>query len=296
MFCDLHMHSTASDGTDTPAQLASLAHQTELAAIALTDHDTTAGLIECATACAQLGITFVPGIELSADRTALDYRSVQSDRDPTHGPRGTLHILGLFIRPDAPALLQIQTQTQHARAQRNPQIIDRLNQLDVRITYQQVLDLVESQGGGVVGRPHIAQVLVNLGYAKTVQDAFFKYLGHGRPGYVRKDHLPPQNAIDAIHQAGGLAILAHPVQLRCADADELELAIKHLAAMGIDGLEAYHSDHTPADVERFTRLAQQYDLHITGGSDYHGQRKPIALGSQKVPLSVYEALLGSIPV
>ncbi len=296
MFCDLHMHSTISDGTDTPAQLATLAHQARLSAIALTDHDTTAGLAECAAACAEVGINFVPGIELSADRTALDYRSLQTDRDPTHGPRGTLHILGLFIRPDDPQLLQIQQQTKHARAQRNPQIIERLNQLDVRISYDQVLALVQSQDGGVVGRPHIAQVLVNLGYAKTVQDAFHKYLGHGRPGYVRKDHLPPQQAIDAIHHAGGLAILAHPVQLRCADADELELAIKHLTAMGIDGLEAYHSDHTPADAERFIRLAQQYDLHITGGSDYHGLRKPIAMGSQNVPLHVYEALLDSISV
>lgn len=104
---------------------------------------------------------------------------------------------------------------------------------------------------------------------------------------------PPQQAIDAIHHAGGLAILAHPVQLRCTDADELALAVKQLTTMGIDGLEVYHSDHTPAEVERFKRLADNYKLYSTGGSDYHGDRKPIALGSQQVPLQIFETLQAS---
>ncbi|NJL32261.1 MAG: PHP domain-containing protein [Phycisphaerales bacterium] len=277
-------------GPTAPQALPLLAQKVGLAAIALTDHDTTAGLAACAEGCAALGLGFVPGIELSADRTALDYRSVGSDRDPAHGPRGTLHILGLFIHTDDPALAKIEQQTRLARAQRNPQIIACLQEQGIRINYQQVLDLVQAQQGGVVGRPHIAQVLVNMGYAKSVQDAFNKYLGHGRPGYVRKDHLSPRQAIEAIHHAGGIAVLAHPVQLRCVDSDELELAVKHLSAMGLDGIEVYHSDHTPADVEQYSRLAEKYNLHISGGSDYHGSRKAIAMGSQHVPFHVYESL------
>lgn len=290
MFCDLHTHSTASDGTTPPADLARLAHDAGLAALALTDHDTTAGLPECAAACQRLGIAFVPGIELSATPLPPATPSI----DP-NARRGTLHILGYFIQHDHPRLLDIQQRLLEAREQRNPQIIDNLNRLGVRIDYDEVLDLVRREAGEssarqIIGRPHIAQVLVNKGYAKSVQDAFARYIGEGKPAYARKDRLPALDAIAAIHHAGGLAVLAHPVQLRCPSPDDLEYLVKQLADMGLDGIETRHSDHTPENTDHYDKLARRFKLLATGGSDFHGTRKHIALGSQRVPLSVYETL------
>jgi predicted metal-dependent phosphoesterase TrpH len=283
------MHSTASDGTDAPAALPALAAAAGLAAIALTDHDTTSGLDACAAACRTQGIGFCPGIEISADRHAPELGHPGSTVPPG---RGTLHILGLFIRPDDPDLLAIARELIDAREQRNPRIIALLNELGVRITYDQVLAVATQQPGlrQIVGRPHIAQVMVEHGYAKTIQDAFARYLGSGKPAYVRKDHLPPAAAIAAIHHAGGLAVLAHPVQLRCADDADLEFVVRRLRDAGLDALETLHSEHTPADAQRFAALAERLHLLPSGGSDYHGRHKTIALASQRVPLNVFEGL------
>ncbi len=284
MYCDLHIHSTASDGTARPAELAVLAQRAGLAAIALTDHDTTAGLPECAQACAERNIAFVPGIELSADPGRI--RTGRSAND-VNARRGTLHILGLFVRHDEPRLLKVQEKLLRARADRNPAIIAKLNELGVRIDEQEVID---EAGGQVVGRPHIAAVLLRKGYVKSIQDAFARYIGEGAAAYARKDRLSPDEAIDAIHRAGGLAMLAHPVQLRCESLDELRLLVRSLRDVGLDGIETRHSDHRPMDVEHFEELAVDLDLLTTGGSDYHGTRKSIALGSQQVPFEVYERL------
>ncbi|MEX0777214.1 MAG: PHP domain-containing protein [Phycisphaeraceae bacterium] len=284
--CDLHMHSTASDGSDAPAALAALAAAAGLAAIALTDHDTTAGLPQCAAACAAAGIDFVPGIEVSADLSAIK----PAGADAAAPVRGTLHLLGLFIRHDDRQLADIHQQMVHAREGRNTQIVQRLCDQGVRIGDDEVQALAAAHGSDVIGRPHIAQVLLNKGYVKSVHEAFVLYLGQGAAAYVRRDRLDPRRAIDAIHHAGGLAILAHPVQLQCTSADELELCIKRLKAMGLDGLETQHCDHTQADVQRLTQLAACYHLLPSGGSDYHGDRKAVALGSQQVSLAVYDAL------
>lgn len=272
MFIDLHMHSTASDGTDAPAELARIAAELGLSAIALTDHDTTAGLSECAAACEREGITFVPGIELSCERGQ---------------ERGTLHMLGYFVDPASEPLQRIAAEQIEARDTRNPQIIERLNRLGVDITLE---DVRQQAGDGVIGRPHIAAVLMSRGYAKSMQDAFNRYIGYGAPAYVRKDRLPAGRAIDAVHAAGGLAVLAHPVQLKAADAADLQQVITDLIKLGLDGIEVWHSDHTPADVEQFRRLAERFELLMTGGSDYHGRRKDVAMGSQRVPGSVLEEL------
>ncbi len=279
------MHSTASDGTTPPQDLATLAKAAGVAAIALTDHDTTEGLPACAEACARQKIAFVPGIEVSADPGP-------PPGEPADSPirRGTLHILGLFVRHDDPLLLAVRERMREARDSRNPAIVGKLNELGVSIRYEEVTTLAATQGTQIIGRPHIAQVLVEKGYVKSVQDAFARYLRQGAPAYVRRDRLPADEAIDAIHHAGGLAIMAHPVQLGAADPDDLEHRVIRLKELGLDGIETRHSDHTANLVARFEALAAKLNLLTTGGSDFHGSRKPVELGSQRVPMAVYERL------
>ncbi|NBC11678.1 MAG: PHP domain-containing protein [Planctomycetes bacterium] len=286
-YCDLHMHSTASDGTDAPRHLARLASDAGLAGFALTDHDTTAGLPAAAAAAHQLRLAFVPGIELSAD----------PDVRRTGASHGTLHILGYYIRHDDPTLQRIQRQLHDARAQRNPQMIDRLNELGVNIRYDEVLAEAgaNQDDAAVVGRPHIAQVMVNKGYVKTIHEAFNQYIGMRGAAYIRKDRLKAAEAIDAIHAAGGVACFAHPVQLGLPDDDQLEQVVRQLKDAGLDGIETHHPDHRPADVARFQALARRYRLVTVGGSDYHGSRKTNALGSPRVPIDTLEQLHAARP-
>lgn len=293
MFCDLHMHSTASDGTDAPDALPRLAKQAGLAAIALTDHDTTAGLPACADAARAARIDFIPGIELSADPSSIPGPAPDTADRP---PRGTLHLLGYFIRHDDPQLARVQERLRRAREERNPAMVERLNELGVNITYDEVLEAAGALSAGgssssdIVGRPHIAQVMVQKGYVRSIHEAFARYIGEGGEAYVRKDRLAAADAIAAITAAGGLAFLAHPVQLRLDSPDELEHLVKRLAEMGLAGIETRHSDHTPADAQRFEHLAERFDLLTCGGSDYHGGRKAIQLGGVRVPFAVYERL------
>lgn len=288
MYCDLHAHSTASDGTDAPADLPRLAKQAGLSAIALTDHDTTAGLPDFLAAAKRARIKAVPGIELSADPAIIHNTMDGTDEDT---PRvGTLHILGYFINPDAPHLQEVQDRLLQAREQRNPQVIERLNELGMDIQYDEV---TEAAGGHIVGRPHIGQVLVEKGYVKSIHEAFARYLGSQGEAYIRKDRLSAEEAIEAIHEAQGLAVLAHPVQLGLDSPSQLEPAVARLKTLGLDGIETRHSDHTPRDTELFTRLANKLGLIPTGGSDYHGSRKTLDLGNQKVPFEVYENLLNT---
>ncbi|MBL4699714.1 MAG: PHP domain-containing protein [Phycisphaeraceae bacterium] len=286
-FVDLHCHSTASDGTIPPEDLPALAVSLGLSAIAMTDHDTTCGVPACKAACETAGIDFVPGIEISADP------GPRIDTDGVERRRGTLHLLGLFVRHDDPELAKISSRMREARNSRNPAIIEKLQALGVRITYDEVLTLAQEQGTQVIGRPHIAQLLVAKSYAKSLSDAFTKYLKFGAPAFLRRDYLSPAQAIDAIHHAGGLAILAHPVQLVMPNTDELEHAIKRLADIGLDGIETRHCDHTPALTLQYEKFAQRFKLLTSGGSDFHGDRKTVKLGSQNVPRAVYEQMLCS---
>ena len=280
-FCDLHMHSAASDGTDPPQALPQLAQQAGLRAFALTDHDTTAGLVVCATAAKKLCIDFLPGIELSANPQI----------DANESPRGTLHILGYGIRHDHAQLAKIQQWLLEAREHRNPSIVKKLNELGVTIKYAEV---VEMAAGEIVGRPHIAQVLLKKGYVKSVHEAFSRYIGEGKAAYARKDRLSAKEAIDAIHQAGGVAILAHPIQLHRSNNHDLKHFVSKLWALGLDGIETRHSDHTPRDTEHFQQLATRFNLLATGGSDYHGSRKSVAMGSCQVPYAAYEVAVHAI--
>jgi hypothetical protein len=269
---DLHTHSTASDGSVPPAELPALAFEAGLAAMALTDHDTVAGHKPCGSACGAVGIDFVPGIELSCNRGQ---------------PRGAMHMLGYFVSPDAPKLNAVINDLSTARHERAPLIIERLNDLDLPLTLDEVQ---RESGSAAIGRPHIAAAMQRKGYVDSVADAFRRYLGYGKPAYVRKDNLPTDRAIDAIHDAGGLAILAHPIQLRCADEQDLQQVVRRLVDEGLDGLEVYHSDHDEPHRAQYRALAQRLGLLRTGGSDYHGDRKPIHLGAQPVPYALLDQL------
>ena len=301
---DLHMHSTASDGTDAPGSLARLVKDAGLAGFALTDHDTTAGLAAAAKAAKRLRIGFVPGIELSADPGSVAPPEAGGDAAGKSPSVGTLHILGYHVRHDDEGLAALGEQLRATRAKRNPEVVDKLQTLGVKIEYEEVLaaagvpdsvwgdDAAIDATGVIVGRPHIAQVLISKGYVKSVHEAFAKYIGFGGAAHTRKDRLSATDAIDAIHAAGGAAVLAHPVQLRLAE-ELLEHAVARLKDMGLDGIETRHSDHAPADVERFAGYAERFKLVATGGSDYHGTRKHVALGSVTVSDEVTEALLAA---
>lgn len=299
MQVDLHIHSAASDGTDAPGDLPRLALAAGLKAFALTDHDTTAGLAACARAARKLGIDFMPGIELSADPASIHPQTAArptkaNPRPPSPVRAGTLHILGYGIRHDDPELASVQQQLIQTREQRNPAMIENLNRLGVKITYDEVLALAQQQGASIVGRPHIAQVMLHKGYVKSIHEAFIRYIGEGAAAYVRKDRLSVQHAIETIHQAGGIAALAHPVQLRPADPHDLKSILRRLKDFGLDALETHHSDHTPADIDRFEKLAAHFNLLAVGGSDYHGERKTIRLASAGMSLANFEKVVAAV--
>ncbi len=267
---DLHTHSTASDGTASPEAIVALAQQRRLAAVALTDHDTTDGLAAAAAAAAGLDeLTFIPGVELSAVSRGTSY-----------------HILGLHIDADAPALAAIIRRLRDARRRRNDQTLDVLRGLGIDITPDDL-----PADGRAVGRPHIARALVGKGLARDEADAFDRYLLPGRPAYVKRDRPPPSETIDAIHAAGGVAVLAHPIHLGYTNAAQCERIVRSLVGRGLDGVEAYHSDQSPAQTRLLIDLARRLKLVVTGGSDYHGPSYPgFTLGRPRVPRTVLPPL------
>ncbi|MDW8262103.1 MAG: PHP domain-containing protein [Phycisphaerales bacterium] len=279
MYVDLHCHSTASDGTFRPAQVIQLAHRCGVSALSLTDHDTVGGIAEAADAAAGLGIEFLPGIEISSE----------------FPKPGTLHMLGYGIDPSSPALQALTARLVEARRERNPRIIHRLNELGIAVSME---DWLAEAAGGVPGRPHLAAVLVRKGYVSSVRQAFDRYLGEGRPAYVEKDRLSSREAIDLIRQAGGVAVLAHPVQLRRENFAQVETIVKQLMDEGLGGLEVLHSDHDELTVRELQRIAERFGLLKTGGSDFHGSNKPeIRLGvanGRVVPREWFEALRDAI--
>jgi len=274
-FVDLHTHSNASDGRKTPTEVIALADSIELAAVAITDHDTTAGLAEARAAAENYSdLHFVPGIELSAMFSS-----------------GSLHILGLGIDEHAPTLSALTRDLVDARNQRNPKIIARLGELGMGIELADVLAVMSgsptSIKGRVVGRMHIAEALRRKGYVHSTAEAFDRYLGNKGEAFVDKEKITAREVIEAIHQSGGLAILAHPVHLTYGNSAQLALMVRRLVDAGIDGLEDVHPDHSPFQTRTFLQLARRLGLVVTGGSDYHGQAKPhVRLGNPRVPLNL----------
>jgi predicted metal-dependent phosphoesterase TrpH len=271
---DLHSHTIHSDGSATPSELIELAKRNGADAVAITDHDTVAGLEEGRADAARLGIEFVNGIELSAEFSP-----------------GTMHILGYYINDAEEEMAATLAELRAARDARNPEIAGRLQALGVDLHYDEVAALAGNQ---VVGRPHFARVLVERGHAASIQDAFNRYLAKGSPAYVEKKRLSPADSIALIHKAGGLAVLAHPYQLKLSQ-EALEPLISELADLGLDGIEAVYSRHSPADRDSYSRLAKRHRLLVTGGSDYHGTYKPDimlvkGLGDLAVPYALLEGL------
>lgn len=247
---DLHTHSTASDGMGTPADIVRLAREAGLAAVALTDHDTTAGIGEALEAGRRLGVEVVPGVELS---TAYDGTDV--------------HVLGYFIDWENGKWQERLSAQRGARIRRNAMIVERLNALGMRIGMDDVMQAAGGEDHAVsISRAHIAWALVERGYAATTAEAFDRYLGRNGSAYVRLDRITPQEAIGWIHDAGGAAVIAHP---GLYGRDEL---VEELLRSGADGIEARHSDHTPEDEKRYAAMAADCGVIATGGSDYHGAR------------------------
>lgn len=256
-FVDLHMHSTASDGSRAPADVVRAVHAAGIAAFALTDHDTIAGLSEALAAGEQLGTRLIPGVELSA---------VEADLET--------HILGLHLG-DLSELEHGLVALRQMRLSRATRIVERLNQLGVPITFEAVL---KEAAGGAVGRPHVARALIAGRWVGDFREAFDRYLGNGKAAFVAKDNLPVSEAIALIHRAGGLAILAHPGQHCTGD------RVAALAGLGLDGLEILHPSHSWDDSQRFDALATEFDLVRSGGSDWHGSPDGArSLGMMRVP-------------
>ena len=269
---DLHTHSCASDGSDTPAELLRCALQTGLSAIALTDHDTVSGLPEFLQAARDRRIVAVPGVEISS---CLYNKEI--------------HILGLFINPESGFLLDFLEQARKNRNGRNQIILEKLNAIGYRISPD---ELRECARGESIGRPHVAEILVKKGYFATVQDAFDSCLRRGSRAYTAKVLPPPADCICAIRQAGGLAFWAHPVHGTHSERASVRRFLKVLVPAGLDGIEAFYPAFTERQTAMLQELAREFQILRSGGTDYHGSIHPgIQLGTGLGTLHVPDELL-----
>ncbi len=273
---DLHSHTDRSDGTFTPAELVSEAVGAGLTALAVTDHDTFDGYDAAATPAKEAGLELICGIELS---TRYQGQSV--------------HLLGYFpLAPPSEELRKWLAFMLAMRRDRNNRLIAKLQTLGVDITLAEV----ETAGRTLTGRPHFARVLVDKGYATDLQNAFDLYLDESARGFVQRQEVAMDEALERILKAGGVPSLAHPVRVAKNNWDKLAEYIEDLAGMGLRAVEVYHSDHSPENVSYYRSLAEKFSLGVTGGSDFHGANKPsIALGTGKrnnlhVPDAVLENL------
>ena len=272
-YVDLHTHSTASDGTDSPAELVRHAREAGLAAIAVTDHDTLAGLAEAREAARGHAIRVIGGCELSA-RTA----------------RGEVHILGLWLPDEAPGLQRHLVELRRKRAERNAGMVQKLRELGFDISMEEVSTLAR----GSVGRPHIARVMVGKGFVKDEREAFQRYLGTGGKAWLPKEVLSPEQAVGLLAGLGATVSLAHPF-IQGYPVAWLEGVLRDLVSCGLDAIEVWHSEHNDAQTRLALEWAKRYDLGMTGGSDYHGINKPgIRLGrgrgGLRIPLDVLDKL------
>jgi predicted metal-dependent phosphoesterase TrpH len=278
---DLHIHSRASDGTLSPAEIIALATSLNLGAISITDHDSIAGSREALLCGIPDSLGFLTGVEISAEPP------------PSYPGAGSIHILGYGFRLDDPELNRSLEKLQDSRRGRNPEIIARLNKLGIAIRIEEV---EREAADGQPGRPHIAKLLIQKGAAKSMDDAFDRYLGNGRPAYVDKFRIEFSQAIELINAAGGIPVLAHPCLLELERAEQLEDLLQEMMSMGLKGLEVYYPLNTPQQTRQYSDLAARHRLLMTGGTDFHGDIQPeIQLGSGKgdfhVPFGLYEKLI-----
>jgi 3',5'-nucleoside bisphosphate phosphatase len=258
---DLHTHTTESDGTYMPEELVQAAVDLGLEALAITDHDTLSGYKFAKPNAEAAGLRLVCGIEVS---TKLEK------------PRRTVHLLGYFPKAEpTDSFHDWLAQMQASRRDRNIRLAERLRTLGLDITIEEV----ENIGRSLAGRPHFARLMVEKGYVQSIQEAFHLYLDESAPGYVDRDEPTVAEGIRRINDAGGISSVAHPIRLGKRDHGEEEELIRTMIDSGLLAIEAYHSDHSRQDTERYLGIARKYGLKVTGGSDFHGGNKPnIELG------------------
>lgn len=266
-YCDFHTHSNASDGSDSPSELIIKAAAAGLETVALTDHDTVAGLKEATEEAERVGLDFIPGVELSVIHD-----------------QGNMHMLCYLMDMEDAAFNAVLSRLQQARGERNHRMLTNLERIGKPVS---MAELEAMAGDGQVGRPHFARAMVRRGYVSSVSEAFELYLKRGAPAYVPKSILTAEDAIKVIHDAGGVAVLAHPCSLKTSSIYALEEIIAGLAENGLDGVECYYSEHGKTFMEKCIEITDKYGLIRTGGSDYHGKAKPhIRLGRGKGKLRV----------
>ena len=274
-FIDLHTHTTASDGSLTPSDLVKAVADADLVAVAICDHDTTAGIPEAQSTGKDLGIEIVPGVEISALYSG-----------------GTMHVLGYYCNLEDQAFQKDLQQILAGRNNRNPRIIARLNEIGLDITLE---DVCAEAGGDVIGRPHFARALLRKNYVNSVQEAFDVYLGSDGKAFVPKEVYPPKKCVEMIADAGGVPVLAHPEQLRRKSYTELEAIVEELMEYGLQGIETIHGDCEPQIAEIFDAMARSRGLLVTGGSDFHGASKPdILLGKGRFNYKIDYAVLQNL--
>ena len=265
---DLHIHSTVSDGRLTPVEIVGKSAEVGLAVIALADHDTVDGIIPALEAAKTLPwLKVIPGVEISTDV-----------------PKGEVHVLGYFVDYTSPELLTMLERMRNSRRERAQGMIAKLRNLGVLIEWERVEEIA---GSGSIGRPHIAQAMLEKGYIALIKEAFTKYIGWGGPAYVKRQKVSPVEAVELILRANGLPVLAHPLTINDPEAMVIELK-----ASGLVGIEVYHGDNTPEESSRLVSLADRYGLITTGGSDYHGlDATETMIGGADVPIESAEQLI-----
>jgi 3',5'-nucleoside bisphosphate phosphatase len=269
---DLHTHSTASDGSDSPTELVHNVVAARISAFALTDHDTTEGLAEASAAAHLIGVEMIPGVELSLD-----------------WDKGGMHLVVLWLEPKASPLQDRLAGLQASRADRNVRMVERIRDLGMDIT----LSEIEAQsGGGSTGRPHIAAVMVRKGYVPDPQTAFDQYLASGRPAYLGRDRLTPEEAIGLARASGAVPVLAHPHTLGVDNRFEMADLMERLTAAGLIGIECHYGSYDQPGRAGMTAMAARFGLLASGGSDYHGSYKEdVVLGVGRVGIPVPDSVL-----